>query len=95
MLCFRNFPVAKKFLDKREGEVSRFSFEKFLSPSVEKCRRRTLSLSLTLGIKKVRKRGLGGGGRRLSRFSVQIVSSQSAEKFRRVTLLCFVSEKFR
>ena len=24
MLCFRKFPVAKKFRDKREGEVSRF-----------------------------------------------------------------------
>ena len=29
MLCFRKFPVAKKFLDMREGEVSRFSFENF------------------------------------------------------------------
>ena len=29
MLCFRKLPVAKKSLDKREGEVSRFSFEKF------------------------------------------------------------------
>ena len=34
-LCFRNFPVAK-FMDKREGEVSRFSAEKFLSNSSEK-----------------------------------------------------------
>ena len=24
MLCFRKFLVAKKFIDKREGEVSRF-----------------------------------------------------------------------
>ena len=29
MLCFRKFPVAKKFMDKRGGEVSRFSFEIF------------------------------------------------------------------
>ena len=39
MLCFRNFPVAKKFLVKREGEVSKFSFENFLSPSAKKFRR--------------------------------------------------------
>ena len=42
MLCFEKFPVAKKFLDKREGEVSRFSFEKFLSHSAEKILKRTL-----------------------------------------------------
>ena len=29
MLCFRKFLVAKMFIDKREGEVSRFSFGKF------------------------------------------------------------------
>ena len=29
MRCFRRFPGAKKSLDKREGEVSRFFFEKF------------------------------------------------------------------
>ena len=36
MLCIRKFPVAKKFMDKREGEVSRFSVEKFLSHSAGK-----------------------------------------------------------
>ena len=36
MLCVRKFLVAKKFMDKMEGEVSRFSFEIFLSHSVEK-----------------------------------------------------------
>ena len=29
MLCLRKFLVPKKFMDKREGEVSRFSFEIF------------------------------------------------------------------
>ena len=29
MLCFRKFLVAKKFMDKREGEASRFSYENF------------------------------------------------------------------
>ena len=40
MLCFRKFPVAKKFMEKG-GEVSRFSFEKFLSHSAEKFRKGT------------------------------------------------------
>ena len=31
MLCSRKILVAKKFMDKNEGEVSRFSFKKFLS----------------------------------------------------------------
>ena len=42
MLCFSKFLVAKKFMDRREGEVSRFSFESFLSHSAEKIRRGTL-----------------------------------------------------
>ena len=36
MLCFRKFLIAKKFTDKREGEVSKFSFEIFWSHSAEK-----------------------------------------------------------
>ena len=36
VLCFRKNPVAKKFMDKRSGGVSRFSVENFLSHSVEK-----------------------------------------------------------
>ena len=39
MLCFRKTLVAKKFMDKREGEVPRFSVENILSHSAEKCRR--------------------------------------------------------
>ena len=42
VLCFRKFLVAKKIMDKREGEVSRFSFENVLSHSAEKIRRGTL-----------------------------------------------------
>ena len=34
--------VAKKFMDKREGKVSRFPSKVFLSHSAEKCRRGTL-----------------------------------------------------
>ena len=39
MLCFRKFPVAKKFMDKTGGGVSRASVENFLSQSTEKLRR--------------------------------------------------------
>ena len=36
MLCFRNFPMAKKFMDKKGGGgLSKFSFENFLSHSTE------------------------------------------------------------
>ena len=42
MLCFRNVLVAKKFMDKREGELSRLSVENFLYHSAEKVRRATL-----------------------------------------------------
>ena len=36
MLCFRSFPVAKKFIDRKEGEVSRLSLEFFF---VAQCRK--------------------------------------------------------
>ena len=36
MLFIRKFPVAKKFLVKSEGEVSKVSFENFLYDSAEK-----------------------------------------------------------
>ena len=36
MLCFRSFPLAKKFIDRKEGEVSRLSLEFFF---VAQCRK--------------------------------------------------------
>ena len=42
MLCFRKDLAAKKFLDTREGEVSRFSLECISSHSAEKLRRETI-----------------------------------------------------
>ena len=51
------------------------------------------SLSLFSGIEKFRIGELGGGGG-VPIFSVQIVLSQSEENFRRVTLLCCLSETF-
>ena len=41
MLCFRKFPVAKKFMENGEGKYQD-SLGNFLSHSVEKCRRGTL-----------------------------------------------------
>ena len=42
MLCFRKILLAKIFMDKWEGEVSRFPSESFLSHSAENIRRGTL-----------------------------------------------------
>ena len=42
MLCFRKYLIAKKFTEKREGEMPKSSFEKFLSHCAEKKRRGTL-----------------------------------------------------
>ena len=42
MMCFRKFPVANKFLDKREGGVSRVSVVNLLSHSAEMIPRGTL-----------------------------------------------------
>ena len=39
MLCFRKILVAKKFMDKKGGGVSKISVENFLSHSAEKFRR--------------------------------------------------------
>ena len=52
MLCFRKFLLAKMFMDKREGEVSRFSFETSLSRSAEKLRRATLQRVTIFGYRK-------------------------------------------
>ena len=52
MLCFRKFPVAKKFRDKRGGGVSRFSVENFLSHSPESFRRGILYCCINFGYRK-------------------------------------------
>ena len=53
VLCFGMFPVAKKFMDKREGGVSKFSVENFLSQSAEKFRRGTLKCVINFGYRKI------------------------------------------
>ena len=62
MLCFRKLPAAKKFMDRREGEVSRFSGEKFLSHSAEKVRRATFCASFFFGYRKSLDERVVGGG---------------------------------
>ena len=49
LLCFRKFPVAKTFMDKRGG-VSRFFVENFLSHSAEIFVKEPFSASLISGI---------------------------------------------
>ena len=82
MLCFRKFPVAKMFMDKRGG-VSRLSVELFCPAVPKNAVGGPFCLSLISGIEKVWMRGWGGG---VSRFSVENFMSHSAEKFRRATL---------
>ena len=53
MLCFRKFLLAKKFMDKREGEVSRFSFDFFCLTLPKKIVGEPFSVSLISGIEKL------------------------------------------
>ena len=67
MLCFRKFPVAKKFMDKRVGGVSRFSVELFCLTVPKNAVGEPFSLSLISGIEKVWMRGWGLGGVKIFR----------------------------
>ena len=60
MLCFRKVLVAKKFLDKREWEVSRFSLECISSHSAEKCRRGILYPFINFVYHKILDERVGG-----------------------------------
>ena len=52
VLCFRKLLVEERFLDKREGEVSRFFFEKFCLTVPTKVVGEPLNVSLISGIEK-------------------------------------------
>ena len=67
MLCFRKFLVAKKFMDKREGELSRFSFENFWSHGVDKYRRGILYSFINFGYRKSLDERVGGGSVKIFR----------------------------
>ena len=53
MLCFRKFPVAKKIMDKGEGEVSRFPSKIFCLTVSKSAVGEPFSLSSISGIEKV------------------------------------------
>ena len=82
MLCFRKFPVAKKFMDKSGGEYQDISSNFFCRAVPKNAVGEPFSLSLISGIEKLWMRGWGG----VSRFSVENFMSHSAKKFRRATL---------
>ena len=60
MLCFRKIPVAKKLMEKKEGEVSRFLSNFFCLTVSKNAVVEPFSLSLISGIEKTRMRGWGG-----------------------------------
>ena len=60
MLCFRKFLVAQQFMDKREGDKSRFPSKIFCLTVSKNAVREHFSLSLISGIKKVWMRRWGG-----------------------------------
>ena len=59
MLCFRKIQVAKKFMDKGEGEISRFLSKFFCLPLSKTAVGELFGLSLISGIEKVRMRDWG------------------------------------
>ena len=61
MLCFRKFLVAKKFLDKAEGEVSRFASKIFCLTVSKSAVEEPFSLSSVSGIEKIWMREWGRG----------------------------------
>ena len=82
-MLFQNFPLAKKFMDKRGRGVSRFSVEKFFVSQCRKTSQRNLSVlfqKFPVAKKFMDKRG---GGEGVSRCSVENFLSHSAENFRR------------
>ena len=95
MLCFRNFLMAKKFMDKKGGGgLSKYSVENFLSHSTETLVEEPFSavFQKTAGSEKVyEKKGEGG----LSKYSVENFLTQIAETFRRGTLKSFISLGYR
>ena len=95
MLCFRKFSRAEKFMDQRRGG----EYQAF--PSKTFCLRvpkTFLEERLCAVFQKVSRNKKFYGSeawRRVSSFAFENFLSHSAEKFRRGTLLCCVSEKSR
>ena len=91
MLCFGKFPEANKFMDERGGGggVSKFPVENFLSQVPKNLVGEPFSVSVISSIEKFY------ASEGYVTICCRIFLSHSAEKFRRGTLLCCVSENFR
>ena len=83
VLCYRKNVIAKKFMDKSQGEVSRFIFASIGLTVAKHDIGESFKLSLPLCIEKILLRWGAGG---VSRFSVENFLSHSAEKLRRAIL---------
>ena len=83
MLCFRIFPVTKKFMDKRGGEYQDFPSTIFCLTVPKNSVGEYFTVAIISGIEKVWIREVGGGGG--SKLSVENFLSHSAEKFCRGT----------
>ena len=89
VMCFKKLLVAKKFMDKREGEVSRFSVEIFSSHSAEKICWGTFYGVINSGY------GMFLCFLGLCHdFQFKFCLSHGSETFRRGALLCCISESF-
>ena len=90
MLCFRKSPVAKKFRDKREGEVSRFPSKVFCPTVLKNAVGEPFSLSIISGIEEVWVRVFGGGGVSVLIFREKFPVSQYRNISQRIpSVLCF------
>ena len=67
MLCFRKLLVAKKFVDKKEGGVTKLSVENFCLKVPKIFVGEPSSLSFFSGFEKVWMRGWGGGSVKIFR----------------------------
>ena len=92
--CFRNFPVAKKFVDKRGG-VTRFSVKKKFSHSAEYFVGQPYCavFNKISGSEKVYGQKAGGGGS-IKIFRRKTFLSQ-CQKIRRRMIYCFTNFRFR
>ena len=79
MVCFREFPVAKKFMDKTGMGLSRILVENFLSHSSGNFRLKSLQCFINFGYRKMLGiKGLGGGFRFFSRSYLVTVYQNSS-----------------
>ena len=86
VLCFRKFPVGKKFMDKRGGEYQDFPSKIFCLTWPKSFVGESFTVALISGIENF---GIKGGW--VSRFSVKMFLSHTAEIFRGGILYCCIN----